>query len=121
MEIHDFGEISAYVTAAMREYTHPFVASISRAISYTEGEQHGSGGYIQLRGKPHLITNEHVSSAMKMRPLVHHLAQEEYGVRITNPFYEERFPIDLAVTRIDDVVWNGPNEKKARFLPSGLQ
>src|SRR2546422_315607 len=50
---------------------------------------------------------------MKMRPLVHHLAQEAYGVRITNPFYEERFPIDLAITRIDDVVWKGPNEKKA--------
>ena len=50
---------------------------------------------------------------MKMWPLVHHLADEAYGVRITNPFYEERAPIDLAVTRIGDVVWNGPNEKKA--------
>jgi hypothetical protein len=61
MEIHDFGEISAYVMAAMREYTQPFVASISQALSYPEGEQQGSGGYIELRGKSHLITNEHVS------------------------------------------------------------
>jgi hypothetical protein len=98
----------------MRETTRPYVASIFRVFSPTEASLEASGAYVQLRNRTYLITNQHVAAALKTHSLAHQLADDEHGVRITNPFQALSYPVDIAISRIDDEIWRSyKNEKQA--------
>jgi hypothetical protein len=102
------------VTEKMRQHAQPFLASVFAVHSFDEGSLLASGNYLQLANKPYLLTNQHVAKALETHPLAHQLADDEYAVRLSNPFQALSDPIDVAVSRIDDARWNSEkNQKKA--------
>jgi hypothetical protein len=100
------------VTDGMREHAFPYIAAISREVSPTEGEHVGSGLYLALRKAVYLLTNEHVARSIKVHPLGHQLAANEYAVRVSNAVQVARSPYDLAVTRIDPQTWSDAKNQR---------
>jgi hypothetical protein len=56
------------VTEQMRQHTQGFVASIFLVHSFDEGSLLASGTYLQLAGKPYILTNHHVARALARTP-----------------------------------------------------
>ena len=94
------------VTEQMRQHTGFFVASIFLVHSFDEGSLLGSGTYLKLANKPYLLTNQHAAKALETRSLAHQLADDDYAIRISNPFQALSNPVDAAVSRVDDALWN---------------
>jgi hypothetical protein len=89
----------------MRDYTFPYVASISRETEPNVGEHLGSGLYLAIGREIYLLTNEHVARKINSNSLGHQLTDGENAMRISNPVQAASAPYDLAVTRIDHGVW----------------
>jgi hypothetical protein len=98
----------------MRRYLEAFVASVFAVHSIDEGSLLASGTYLRLANKAYLLTNQHVAKTLETHPLAHQLAEDEYAVRLSNPFQALSEPVDAAVSRIDDAVGSSKgNQKKA--------
>jgi hypothetical protein len=102
----------AFVTTEMRQHTRLFVASIFLVHSFDEGSLLGSGTYLQLAKKPYLLTNQHVAIGMQANSLAHQLKDDDYAVRLSNPFQALSYSADVAVSRIDDALWNSAKNEK---------
>jgi hypothetical protein len=88
----------------MRDHTIDFITPVSRALEHTYGEVEGSGTFVELRGTPYLLTNEHVARARMLYPLAHFLGNGELAARIVHPFQCITEPTDIAIARIDSEV-----------------
>jgi hypothetical protein len=100
-----FEAMAGNVTAQMREYAYPYVASISREVKPNIGDHLASGLYLRLRNEPYLLTNEHVARAILQTPVAHQLLKDEGATRVMNPFQVARHPYDMALTRIEAAAW----------------
>lgn len=106
--------------AVLQDYFPPYITPIARVLEHDYGRLEGSGSFIESQGRRFLITNEHVASAMQTNSLSHMFNGCEHHFRVQHPFIAEEFPRDVAVSPIDDKVWNlMPHEAKvipeARF------
>src|SRR5687768_4894743 len=111
------GATKIEIAKAMAAHIAPFVAAInvigSDEWTSTEdvasGRGWGTGNYASLRGKPYILTNEHVAIARSKFSLGHALRNLEdpdnKAFRIINPFQAVPHPVDAAITRIDEEVW----------------
>jgi hypothetical protein len=105
---------SRKVTEEMREYAWPFVASILRVHSPDAASLLGSGIYLQLLDNCYLLTNQHVAAERRTHSLAHLLADEEFALGIPGVFQALPDPVDAAVCRIEQGVWNsGKTMKRA--------
>lgn len=110
----EWDDYSRKVTEEMREYAWPFVASILRVHSLEEASLLGSGTYLQLLDNSYLLTNQHVAAERRTHSLAHLLADEEFALGISGVFQALSDPVDAAVCRIEQGVWNsGKTMKRA--------
>jgi hypothetical protein len=65
----------------------------------------GTGSYIELSGQPHILTNEHVAQALNTHSLGHQFLGDDTVYRATSPFHAEEWPLDVAVSAIEEKVW----------------
>jgi hypothetical protein len=103
--LDEFDQLAFKVTNQMREYTFPYIASISREAGPNVGEHLGSGLYLAIRQETYLLTNEHVAREINRNSLAHQLIDGENATRISNPIQVACEPYDLAVTLVDHGVW----------------
>lgn len=103
----------------MFEHVKPFVTPISK-VFIESGEQYGehwgSGSFLEIDGSKYLITNEHVGRGMIQNPLAHQFLNSDVVVRLTNPVIAEVLPIDVALMKIEERVWN-INAHDSRGIP----
>jgi hypothetical protein len=104
----------------MRQHTEAFVASVFAVHSLDVGSLLASGTYLRLRNKPYLLTNQHVAKTLEIHPLAHQLADDEYAIRLSNPFQALSDRVDAALSRIDDALWNSEKNRKQALSASGL-
>lgn len=102
----EFETIALKVTERMREYSYPYIASISREVERNVGDHVGTGLYLRIRNDSYLLTNEHVARAIRETPLAHQLLEGEGATRVMNPFQVARHPYDMALTRIESAAWS---------------
>lgn len=95
-----------YVLSELREYLSCYVTPISKVIDKDYGEHHGSGSYLELNESKYLITNEHIGKELENRSLAHQFINSENVYRLTNEIIAEKYPIDVAVSKIDSKIWN---------------
>jgi hypothetical protein len=93
------------VTNDMKEYTKQFVTPISKVIDHNTGEAWGTGNYLELHKQRYLLTNEHVAEALKSNPLGHQFLNTDSVFRATQPFDYFKWPLDVAVSPIEEKVW----------------
>jgi len=105
-----------HVGNEMAAHAEPFVASISLEVSVDEGRVVGTGTYVSLRGKPYLLTNEHVARFRLQGSLGHLLKKNEFTYRIIHPFQCLSWPTDAAIGRIDEEHF-GQGDRRA--VPTG--
>lgn len=101
------------------EHVQPFVTPISKVFkdeSGQYGKHWGSGSFLVIDGAKYLITNEHVARGMTQNSLAHQFLNSEAVVRLTNPVITETLPIDVALMKIEDRVWN-INAHDSRGIP----
>jgi hypothetical protein len=102
------------VVSQLKEHTGPSLSKICGARSEDTGELVGSGTVVELRGKPYLLTAEHVAKQLfaentdgsRKFPegLCHSLDYGEQMAWIPFPWFTWPTPKDIAATRIDPVV-----------------
>jgi len=56
----DWPDVVRHVHKEMADHVRPNLASISRTEDNVSGKAHGSGGYVDIKGTPYLLTCEHV-------------------------------------------------------------
>jgi hypothetical protein len=108
-------DVQGAVVEAMAEHVKVVLTPISEVESDDSGLAWGSGTYLKLRGKAYLLTNEHVAAKMADAPIAHLPRPDDSYVRVTNPMQALEYPVDAALSRIDDVLWHGATQ---RALPS---
>jgi hypothetical protein len=89
----------------MRYATLPFITPISYSADHDYGEMLGSATIVELHGARYLLTCEHVARRMTHYRLAHFTRNDEPAAAVINPFQCEVYPVDLALARIDDVVF----------------
>jgi hypothetical protein len=99
-------QICANIAIQMLEYIKPFVSPISRVLSGDNGEHLGSGSYFEIEGRKYIITNEHVAKYLASNSLTHLFYGSEHVFKLTNPAFAMAAPIDVAISRIEEKVWN---------------
>jgi hypothetical protein len=102
----EFEEIRADVATRMSAFASRYLAPLSHAISQTECELAGNGAYLDLLGAKYLLTSAHVITDLPPGSLAHLFGRSEDVFRILNPVQRVDWPIDAAVVRIDDAIWN---------------
>jgi hypothetical protein len=100
----------------MAEHVSQFITPISKVISEDYGELLGTGSYVQLRGRPYLLTNEHVARCRDKHPLAHLPNPDDFFKGDVHPFQMQRFPIDAAIARLDDAIMKNATQ---RPIPAG--
>jgi hypothetical protein len=93
------------VTNEMKNFTKRFVTPISKVIDHDYGKAWGTGYYIEVGKQRYLLTNEHVAEALKKNSLGHQFLDADGVYRATNPFHVFEWPLDVAVSPIDEQVW----------------
>jgi hypothetical protein len=94
------GDAVAEVHAHMRLMTYPFITPISRQAVAGIGELHGSGTFVALRGRPYILTNEHVVRLGVGFRLAHFVGGGRFVSPIDFPFIAAPAPIDAAIARV---------------------
>ena len=97
---------AAHVTREMQEFTKPFVTPISKVIDDDYGEAWGTGNYIELDKRPHMVTNDHVARALESNSLGHQFMGNDSVYRATQPFHSFDVPFDVAVSEVEGRIWN---------------
>lgn len=108
-------EWTAYVARVNREtkeFTKQFVTPISKVITNETGEPWGTGNYIELGGGRSLLTNEHVAAALSKNSLAYQFLDNDTVYR-ADLFRTFGWPLDVAVSVIDDKVWIDKPHKSA--------
>jgi hypothetical protein len=100
----------------MAEHVSQFITPISKVISDDYGELLGTGSYVQLRGRPYLLTNEHVARCREKHPLAHLPNLDGFFQRIVYPFQAQDFPTDAAIARLHDLIMEKATQ---RSIPAG--
>jgi len=91
------------VSGAMALRTKPALAAIYGVISKNDGELIGSGTFLRIRGKTHLLTAKHVIDLAKNYALLAHTTScGGHPAPFSHPFRWLPKPVDLAVTCIDE-------------------
>lgn len=98
-------QICRQTVTQMIEYIKPFTTPISKVLSKTEGEHHGSGSYFELDNDRYIITNEHVARELKKHSLTHQFHKNENIYLLTNPAITRTCPIDVAISKIEQQNW----------------
>jgi hypothetical protein len=91
----------AQVAQAMAQHTCNFITPISRAIDDSYGELEGSASFLELRGSPYILTNEHVARARESHRLAYFVGAGLHAAAIVHPFRCLTAPTDAALARID--------------------
>ena len=90
----------------MRLYTHPFITPITMDLDEDHiegrGKVLGSATFLELRGKPYILTNEHVARVRQYSRLRYFRDGGEEASPIVHPFQAEDDPVDAALARIDE-------------------
>lgn len=93
------------VSNMMKVHTQPALAAIYGVVSEDFGVLIGSGTFLQLCGKPYLLTAEHVvDEGRKYQTVAHTTSYGSKPVPFTYEFRTVKPPIDLALARIDEGV-----------------
>lgn len=116
MEHAEWTRLCAETTRAMRAHVMPFVTPISRILSEEEGRLEGTGSYLSWQGRVLLVTNEHVARARLEHPLAHQFHGSDEIHRLTEPFFAEEHPVDVAACAIKPEVWAAPGHA-AQAIP----
>lgn len=116
MDVDEWTEMNAIVTAAMRAHVMPFVTPLSKIITHEEGELLGTGSYCSFQSTTYLLTNEHVACELEQRSLGHQFFRREDVFRLQQPFLAWGHPEDVAASVIDQPVWEAVTHQ-ARTVP----
>lgn len=101
------------VTTEMKMFTQKFATPVSRVIDHDYGISEGTGNYIEISGRSHLLTNEHVAQALNTHSLSHQFLNDDTVYRVIGLFHAEKWPLDVAVSAIEDKVWTSkPHDSK---------
>lgn len=92
--------ICAAVRDEMAAHVWPTVTPISLSHDFTHGWAHGTGNYLNLRGAPYLLTNEHVVAQAVGFHIAHLPGPTDNYVLCNTPTLTDPWPIDLALTRL---------------------
>ncbi|CAN5458931.1 hypothetical protein BH11PLA2_BH11PLA2_29120 [soil metagenome] len=84
----------------MRLTTAHYITPVCRGIDDDHGENYGSATFVTLRGRPYLLTNEHVPRMGLGHRLAHFVGEQQLAAVITFPFVCEPAPLDAAIARI---------------------
>jgi hypothetical protein len=114
--IEEWNRYVARVTEEMKEFTKPFVTPLSKVIDDNYGELWGTGNYVELLKKPHLLTNEHVARILRDHSIGHQFLDNDSVFRTRNPFRCFEWPIDATISLIDDEVWTS-QPHRSRPIP----
>ncbi|MBX9332668.1 hypothetical protein K5M56_15605 [Serratia marcescens] len=106
MNTQTWKKICGDTVNAMIEHVRPYLTPISYEESADYGRHHGSGSYFEAEGEKFLITNEHVARKAKEVSLASQFFENENIIRLTNQFFCENHPIDLAISKIDSEIWS---------------
>ena len=90
----------------MSAHVEPFTSPISRIMSDTHGEHHGTGYYFQAGSAKYLITNEHVAKRLIKGSLTHKFNGDDKLFLITSSALTIMAPVDVAIIRINEGTWN---------------
>ncbi len=101
------------VHTATAAHVRPYTASISRSVDDESGAAHGSGLYLDIKGRPFLLTCEHVvRRGYEGGGRIAHLPRAGGNYHaFPNPWFSECDPVDLAVTAIDATNWSGGDRR----------
>lgn len=99
------------VGQAMRDHSSKFITPVCRSPEHTYGEVEGSGTFLEFRGQPYLLTNEHVVRARTQYRLAHFLNDGELAAAVIHPFRCVTEPEDVAVARIDADILAGSTKR----------
>lgn len=93
---------------AMAAFTAPFVTAIYDVIDERSGQLTGSGAFIELLGRPYILTAGHVAyEALTHRGLAHSTKDGSPPGFISNPLKLAGHPYDVAVVRLDERALHG--------------
>jgi len=109
----NWADVVRRVHKEMAEHVRPFLASISRSEDNVNGKAHGSGVYLDIGGKPYLLTCEHVvATGLANGGRIAHLPKaDDFYHAFPNPWFYEPDPVDLAVTRVSEKSWSGTDRE----------
>lgn len=107
--------INRQVSRAMLKHVKPCVTPITSALQDDTGELIGTGGYVEHSGRKLLVTAEHVAVTVKKQTLVHRFHESDNYYRVTQPFHAAPLSIDVAVSPLEERVWNDAPHKAWAF------
>lgn len=93
-------ELCAAVRDEMAARVWPLVTPISLSEDLHHGWAHGTGNYLNIRGAPYLLTNEHVVAQAVGLHLAHLPGPTDDYVLCNTPVLADPWPIDVALTRL---------------------
>ncbi len=94
------------VNEAMAAHVRASITPISKVLSNDHGELEGTGSYVEIHGKPYLITNEHVARVLQTHSIAHQFHGSDNVVRCLHPMLAQSAPVDVAISAIDDRIWH---------------
>ena len=117
MDISQWNFLGNNVVKQMLEHVKHFATPISKVIADDYGEHLGSGSFVEIEGSKYLITNEHVGKKVQFTPLAHQFFNSDSVVRLTTAIVTQNYPVDVALTKIEERAWNICNHD-AQAIPA---
>jgi len=101
-------EIHFEILEKMKEHVEPFISPIWKYEPENEEDiwLHGSASYLESKGEKFIITNEHVAKENLSYRFTHSFKGSENMLNVRQPFLSVEFPVDVAISKIDEDVWN---------------
>ncbi|MCC8984996.1 MAG: hypothetical protein LM513_00190 [Nitrospira sp.] len=90
----------------MLQHVKPYLSPVSIVLSDIEGEHLGTGSYCSVKSARFLVTNDHVAEHQQGKQLAHQFHESDSVAKLQNPFCGLGWPTDVALSQIDDSVWN---------------
>lgn len=111
MTVAEWSEHCAKVKDAMRDWVKRFVTPISMSAEHGHGVSWGTGTYLEISGKHHVLTNNHVVADVPAGGRLAHLPgpTDDY-VAIINPWCRAPYPTDAACAATPNVGSAGTKE-----------
>jgi hypothetical protein len=107
----EFNKICDDTVTAMSAHVEPFSTPISMVLSDKHGKHLGTGYYLQHKDDIYLITNEHVAIKRNKYKLTYKFHCNCSLFSFNNVTIRVPAPIDVAVIKIDNDIWNGTYHK----------
>jgi len=96
----EWESLCSFVRDEMSAYVSTVVTPLSASQDFQRGQALGTGNYVSLRGRPYLLTNEHVVREALGFHIAHLPGPTDDYILCNRPFLAERWPIDVALTRV---------------------